>query len=159
MGAAEDYRLYVRMVYRVCLGILHDEAEAEDAAQDTFVRYLKGAFKGQSRLSTYLYTIATRVCLDRLRKLRRDDLFRERWQQMQETSGNSETQSDKLVLAAQLLADDQMDPDDIHIAVCYHVHGMTEAEIAKVTGFKRRTVGYRLARFKERAKTRAGETS
>ena len=159
MGTAEDYRLYVRMVYRVCLGILHDEAEAEDAAQDTFVRYLRGEFKGQSRLSTYLYSIATRVCLDRLRKLRRDRLFQARWQQLQEASEAPDSKSEKLVLAAQLLADDKMDPDDIHIAVCYHVHGMTEAEIAKATGFKRRTVGYRLARFKERARTYAGETS
>lgn len=158
MGTAEDYRLHVRMVYRVCLGILRDPAAAEDAAQDTFVRYLRGNFKGKSRLSTYLYSIATRVCLDRLRKLRRDEVFRERWQRLQEASGGSGTSADKLVLVAQLMTDDSMDPDDIHIAVCYHVHGMTAAEIAKVTGFKRRTVGYRLARFKERARALAGET-
>ncbi len=157
MGTAEDYRLHVRMVYRVCLGILRDSAEAEDAAQDTFVRYLKGGFQGKSRLSTYLYSIATRVCLDRLRRLRRDDTFRERWQRLQEDSGGAGSSAEKLVLAAQLLGDDKMDPDDVHMAVCYHVHGMTEAEIAKVTGFKRRTVGYRLARFKERARARAGE--
>jgi RNA polymerase sigma-70 factor, ECF subfamily len=159
MGTAEDYRLHVRMVYRVCLGILRDPAEAEDAAQDTFMRYLKGGFKGQSRLSTYLYSIATRVCLDRLRKLRRDEVFRERWQQMQEASGEPGTSSEKLILVVQLLSDESLDPDDIHFAVCYHVHGMTEAEIAKATGFKRRTVGYRLARFKERARARVGEKS
>ncbi len=62
------YRTYGPMVLRRCRALLKDEAAAADAAQDTFVRLLEyqGALvhKGPSSL---LYTMATNVCLNRLR--------------------------------------------------------------------------------------------
>ena len=79
MGTAEDYRNHIRMIYRVCLRILKNPAAAEDAAQDTFVKYLRSDFAGRSKVTTYLYSIATRTCLDVLRKRSRDESFREDW--------------------------------------------------------------------------------
>ncbi len=153
MGVGEEYRLHARMVYRLCLRMLRDPAEAEDAAHDTFVKYLGGNFQGRSRLSTYLYAIATRVCLDRLRKLRRDKVFMGRWQEMQErAAGGGERQADAMVLVAELMDHEEVDSEDLYLAICYHVHGMTEEEIAAMTGMKRRTVGYRLARVRDQAR-------
>jgi RNA polymerase sigma-70 factor (ECF subfamily) len=47
--------------------------DAEDLVQETFVRALQnyGSFQGKSSLRTWLYRIATNVCLDMLRKRRR----------------------------------------------------------------------------------------
>jgi RNA polymerase sigma-70 factor (ECF subfamily) len=50
---------------------LAGEAEAEDLAQEVFVKVDRGlgAFRGDSQLSTWIYRIATRAALDRLRSL------------------------------------------------------------------------------------------
>lgn len=51
------------------LGRLVGEAEAEDVTQEVFVRVNKSlkTFKGESKLSTWVYQIATNAGLDRLR--------------------------------------------------------------------------------------------
>jgi RNA polymerase sigma-70 factor, ECF subfamily len=53
-------------VYRVALRMLGSEADAQDATQDTFVRAWRGLerFRRESTVSTWLYRIVTRRCLD-----------------------------------------------------------------------------------------------
>lgn len=53
-------------VYRVALRMLGSDADAQDAAQETFVRAWRGLarFRGDSAVSTWLYRIVTRRCLD-----------------------------------------------------------------------------------------------
>lgn len=67
------YRTYSALVYRVCLRLLRDPADAEDAAQDVFIRvFLKAhTFRGDSAFSSWLYRLATNVALMRLRSSRR----------------------------------------------------------------------------------------
>src|SRR5258706_10840885 len=64
------YRSYSAFVHRVCLRMLRDPAEAEDAAQDVFVRvFLKiNTFRGESAFSSWLYRLTTNVVLMRLRR-------------------------------------------------------------------------------------------
>lgn len=61
-----------------CLRILRDEEEAADIAQDVFLRVNReiSSFRGDSRFTTWLYVIARRVALDRIRRSssRRDKL-------------------------------------------------------------------------------------
>jgi RNA polymerase sigma-70 factor, ECF subfamily len=53
-------------VYRVALRMLGSEADAQDAAQETFVRAWRALprFRGDSATSTWLYRIVTRRSLD-----------------------------------------------------------------------------------------------
>ncbi len=55
-------------VYGLALRMLGDAAEAQDVAQEVFLRAHRGLaeFRGDARLSTWLYTIASRLCLNRL---------------------------------------------------------------------------------------------
>ncbi len=55
-------------VYGVALRMLGNGAEAEDVAQETFLRAYRAiaGFRGEARLSTWLYGIAARLCLNRL---------------------------------------------------------------------------------------------
>ena len=69
---AQIYRTYSAFVHGICLRMLRDHAEAEDAAQDVFVRvFLKiGTFRGESAFSSWLYRLATNVVLMRFRASR-----------------------------------------------------------------------------------------
>lgn len=53
-------------VYRVALRMLGSRADAQDVTQETFVRAWRslGRFRGDSAVSTWLYRIVTRRCLD-----------------------------------------------------------------------------------------------
>lgn len=55
-------------VFGVAIRILGNRAEAEDLAQEVFLRVHRaiGEFRGEAKLSTWLYAIASRLCLNRL---------------------------------------------------------------------------------------------
>lgn len=56
-------------VYAVAYRLVHHPEDAEDLTQEAFIRLWKnlGKYNQQARLSTWLYTIVTHVCLDFLK--------------------------------------------------------------------------------------------
>lgn len=65
MNFEQIYNAYWDKVFRLCLGYFNDHALAQDLAQDVFVRvwqYLP-TFKGKSDIGTWIFRIATNVCL------------------------------------------------------------------------------------------------
>ncbi len=64
------YRSYCDFVYRICLRMLRDPVEAEDAAQDVFVCLLRkiSTFRGESAFSSWLYRLTENSVLMRFRK-------------------------------------------------------------------------------------------
>ena len=70
------YDKYGPMVIRRCRSILVDREDAMDAVHDVFVNLLKGKMRLQNQFpSSLLYTMATNVCLNRLRKKKRETLW------------------------------------------------------------------------------------
>ncbi|MFA9431548.1 RNA polymerase sigma factor [Egicoccus sp. AB-alg2] len=65
----ELVRRHQRRVFAVCLRVLRSPADAEDAVQETFVRLARSAttFRGDAKLSTWLYRVARNVCTDHVR--------------------------------------------------------------------------------------------
>jgi RNA polymerase sigma-70 factor (ECF subfamily) len=61
-------RAHQHRVYGVALRMLGDAAEAEDVAQEAFLRAHRAlpGFRGEARVSTWLYAITARLCLTRL---------------------------------------------------------------------------------------------
>jgi RNA polymerase sigma-70 factor, ECF subfamily len=59
---------YQHRVFAVALRMLSNRAEAEEIAQETFLRAHRALadFRGEARLGTWLYAIASRLCLNRL---------------------------------------------------------------------------------------------
>jgi RNA polymerase sigma-70 factor (ECF subfamily) len=64
----ELVRRYQHRVFGVAARMLGNAAEAEEAAQEVFLRVYRAVaeFRGEARLSTWLYAITSRVCLTRL---------------------------------------------------------------------------------------------
>lgn len=61
---------YQRPVYNLCYRMLGNHTLAEDAAQETFLRAFKGLrrYDPQRRFVTWLLSIASHHCIDRLRR-------------------------------------------------------------------------------------------
>jgi RNA polymerase sigma-70 factor (ECF subfamily) len=59
---------YQHRVFGVALRMLGSRAEAEEIAQEVFLRAHRAVadFRGEARLGTWLYAIASRLCLNRL---------------------------------------------------------------------------------------------
>jgi RNA polymerase sigma-70 factor (ECF subfamily) len=68
----ELVRTYERRIYALLLRMLGNTAEAEDLAQEVFVQVFKaiGSFRGDSKLSTWIYRIAINLCKNRTKYLR-----------------------------------------------------------------------------------------
>jgi RNA polymerase sigma-70 factor (ECF subfamily) len=66
--------LHEDFVYDLALSVLHDPAEAEDLAQEVFVRAWLGLphFRAQSQFRTWLYRIVANLCYNHLPSLRRE---------------------------------------------------------------------------------------
>ena len=65
------------LVYNTALGIVQSEVEAEDVAQEVFVQAFQSinSFKGESKLSTWLYRITITKSLDHERRKKRKKRF------------------------------------------------------------------------------------
>src|ERR1043166_5296997 len=63
---------YRQRVVRLAAHVLRRPDEAEDVAQEAFIRAFRNirAFRGEGRFYTWLYHIVVRVCLDRRRSAR-----------------------------------------------------------------------------------------
>ena len=60
-------------VYNTCLGFLHNRQDAEDAAQEVFIRIFEsiGDFRGDASLATWIYRIAVTRSLEVIRYRKR----------------------------------------------------------------------------------------
>ena len=63
-------RRHNRRLYRLARAALRDDADAEDALQEAYLRAFKaiGRFRGESSLATWLSRLVLHECLDRLRR-------------------------------------------------------------------------------------------
>ena len=66
-------RRHNRMLFRTARAILHDDAEAEDALQEAYIKAYAamGSFRGEAKVSTWLARIVANEALQRLRRQNR----------------------------------------------------------------------------------------
>jgi RNA polymerase sigma-70 factor (ECF subfamily) len=138
-------------VYRRCLRLLRDDEAARDATQDVFVKLVREMNRLEDRENAmgWLYTVATRHCLNVLRERRRhgqrtpvDDL---------ELAEPAPSDPARRVLARAVL--EQFDVGTQEVAVGVLVDGREQEEVAAALGVSRKTVQRRLERFLARART------
>jgi len=73
-GDKEKYTIlveqYQQMVFRTCMGFLHNKDDADDLTQDVFINAYQSLprFRGNAAFSTWLYRIAVNASLNKIRK-------------------------------------------------------------------------------------------
>lgn len=135
------YRTYSKFVYRICIRMLRDPVEAEDAAQDVFVCVFRkiSSFRGESAFSSWLYRLATNIVLMRFRR------NKHRWISLQECCGDDSDSSMEISAPDMNLSGllDRIDiqaamnalPDGYRTAFSLHeVQGYDHREIAEIFG-------------------------
>lgn len=80
-GSRNEFRTLVEssqsMVFRTCMGFLHDKDDADDLTQEVFIQAYQSLnkFKGDSAFSTWIYRIAVNASLNRVRKNSRNPIL------------------------------------------------------------------------------------
>jgi RNA polymerase sigma-70 factor (ECF subfamily) len=148
MERNEIEQLYLRcgpLVYRRCLRLLRNPESARDATQEVFVRALTHAPEliWDRECLPWLYRVATRLCLNRLRDARPLEIREpaELPEPLQGTGVEAQVTARGALEALRR----ELDEETWMVAVYAMLDGMTQDEIAEVTGRSRRTIGKRLA--------------
>ena len=161
---------YERRVFALVFRMLGRREEAEDLAQEVFVQVFKAIdqFRGDSKLSTWIYRIAVNLCKNRTKYNARrhaneqDDLDamhdRAPLSAAKGVSVGDVGRPDELVEGMQLevivkRAIQSIDPDFREVLILRDVEDMSYEEIAAVTGLADGTVKSRIHRA--RAQLRA----
>jgi RNA polymerase sigma-70 factor (ECF subfamily) len=161
---------YERRVFALVFRMLGRRDEAEDLAQEVFVQVFKAIdqFRGDSKLSTWIYRIAVNLCKNRSKYLSRrhaneqDDIDamadRAPLTAAKGVSVGTISRPDELVEGMQLemvvkRAIAQIDPEFREVLVLRDVEDLSYEEIAAVTGLPDGTVKSRIHRA--RAQLRA----
>lgn len=145
-------------IFRICYGMLGNTADADEAAQDVFVKLFGSikSFRGDSRLSTWLYRVAVNTCTDRLR----NRTWR-RWLGLDAAETHSERR-DRPDVQAEQREDvarlrrtmDGMSTKLREVLVLRELESREYAEIAEILGISIGTVESRLFRAREMLRRR-----
>ena len=146
------YRAHGPMVLRRCRRLLRDEAKAVDAMQDVFVEILRRKESlDASAPAALLLTVATNVCLNRLRSERRHPEDREEALLQQIASGPDEGPEDQSLARRWLDRWLGREPASTQlIAVLHYVDRLTLEEVAAEVGLSVSGVRKRLRTLRER---------
>jgi RNA polymerase sigma-70 factor (ECF subfamily) len=143
LGNTEPFRkiveVYQPMVFRVAFRLLCDEEEAKDVVQETFLRTWENLYryKFEYKFSTWIYTIATRLCLDVLKKPHHKIMPKEANEQLYKLSSSDDVErkfeNEELVQIIHALTSG-LSPKQKSVFVLHYFEEQDTAEIEKITG-------------------------
>ncbi len=136
---------YQRMVFSLSLKLLCDEEEARDMVQETFIRVWQrmGEYDTQKNFTTWIYTIATRLCLDRLKRMQQvvsmpdDELVFRRY--ASDTDTHRALENKEWVSIVRMLAEGLGEKQRMVFTLC-HLEGLSSSEVEEITGLDAKQV-------------------
>ena len=152
---------YREKVWRVCWRLMSAQHDAEDAAQEVFVRlfFERGKFAGRSSYSTWLHGVAIRTCLtlrrSRSRRRRREEpgtaeQIESHESRQPETAAAFDASHDVVKLLAGL------DEEDRALMLMKFAEGHEYDALAEMFGSTSAALRMRVSRIKERLTGQAG---
>ena len=157
----ELVRNHQRMIYSLTFRMTGSLADAEDLAQETFIRAYEqiGTFRGASKFSTWLYRIAVNTCLNwRQSEARRSQLHASCAEEISVRHGHGENHAGENGVCQQVQSALLKLPAKQRAAVVLTTYdGLNHAEAAQVLGCSETTVSWRV--FAARRKLKRWLTS
>lgn len=150
---------YQSFVFTIALRYVKGREDAEEVSQDVFVKAYRSLadFKGQSKFSTWLYTITTTTCITFLRKKRLEvhSLDNEKVFEVADSvdSGmraNQIEQKSRVNMVNEAIR--MLSPDDAQIITLFYKGEQTLEEIAHILGKEPNAVKVQLHRARGRLK-------
>ena len=148
-GDKEAFRWVVkthqRMIFSLALKMLCDEEEAKDIVQETFIRVWQSIrnYDPQKTFSTWVYTIASRLCIDRLKRSSRmvvlpeDEITLRRF--TSDTDSQQSLENREWVSIVRMLAEGLSDKQRLVFTLC-QLEGIPSAEVEQITGLDAKQV-------------------
>ncbi len=148
----EAHELLVRSTV---VGMLGDTAEADDVAQEVFIRFYKALkdFRGDAQVGTYLTRIAINLSVNELKRRQRKN----RWLSViRKERNNPGMEDDSMNPGRQDMQDalrkalQRLEPEFRTVAVLRLIDGYSVKETADILGLPQGTVASRLARGQQK---------
>lgn len=156
---AEIVKRYQNFVFTIALRYAPNREDAEEIAQDCFIKAYRSLadFRGESKFSTWLYTIVTTTCLTFLRKkklevhsLDNEKVFEMAENQDSGMNANQVEQKSRVSMVNRAIA--LLSPDDAQIITLFYKGEQSLEEIAQIMHMEANTVKVRLHRARARLK-------
>ncbi len=147
---------YQKMVYTLALKLMKKPEEAEEMAQDTFIKAFHkiDSYEGKSKFSTWLYSITYNACISELRKRRiefksLDDrqVSDEDEQRMYDYYRGNRKEDQEKYLA---LAMEKLPGDDQVLITLYYYENQSMDEISMITGLTVSNIKVKIHRARKR---------
>jgi RNA polymerase sigma-70 factor, ECF subfamily len=165
----ELVRTYERRVFALLLRLVGRADEAEDLAQEVFVQVFKsiGGFRGESKLSTWIFRIAVNLSKNRTKYLARRHLDSHAqfdgvtedvaWDKSRDGTVGVVARPDDMLAGREVesiveRAISALDPEFREVLVLRDVEDMSYEEIAEITGLVDGTVKSRIHRARKELK-------
>jgi RNA polymerase sigma-70 factor (ECF subfamily) len=159
--ASASFQGDYQRIFRYIMSMVHDTAEAEDLTQDTFLRAYRRreTLRDEGAQTTWLYRIATNVCLDRLRQYARRNPMESETDPDQMDLAEPDTPSlQKVIEQDEISACIQNYLNDLSdsyrsVILLHDMHDLTSPEIARLLGDSLSAVKIRLHRARRKLRS------
>lgn len=156
------YDRYITKVYSKAISLLKDEAKAQDAAQEIFIKIFThlAKFNKKSKFSTWVYSITYNFCIDVIRKSKKQSkLFSDEEAEGQEVI---EEIDDKVLLEMELerlkTVLDLLNVDDKAVLIMKYKEGLSIKEISEVFDKTESAIKMKIKRAKHKCQQKYLET-
>jgi RNA polymerase sigma-70 factor, ECF subfamily len=153
----EVVRRTYRHVYTQAFRLVGDRQEAEDVAQDAYLRVFRGlaGFRGDAQFETWLYRIVSNAAMSHLRKRRRfGELVVDSSEEPREPPSSVRLEEEAVDRDALTAALEALPPSLRVVVVLKDVYGLSCQEIGDQIGVSEGAVKVRLHRARKRLKER-----